>query len=356
MMRYVLKFLALAAATALALAPLPRRTVESVYAHRVYPVVQPRLTALTNRTPFAWFDVLVLVGGGAIIAIWVVRLRRGRQRLIRTVGGLMLDTATIAAVVYLWFLAAWGLNYRREPLSASLDFQEERITRENLRQLGSRGVESLNMLYAEAHARGWPDLDNVRGSLAPAFDLAQQELAATWRAEPGIPKRSVLNFYFTRVSIDGMTAPFFLETLANQSLLPFERPATIAHEWAHLAGYADESEASFLGWLVCMRGSPADRYSGWLSLYFTIANSLPAADRVELSKALDEGPRDDLRAISERVQRQRVPVASRAGYALYDRYLRANRVEAGIRSYAEVIRLLLGTTFDAEGRVVLKAR
>jgi hypothetical protein len=353
-MGHLLKLLVLAVAAALALAPLPRRTVEQLYSRGVYPVVQPRLTSLTNRTPFAWFDVLVLVGGGVIVAMWIVRIRRGRYRLVRTMGGLTFDTAVVAAAIYLWFLAAWGLNYRREPLSASLDFREERITRENLRALGLRGVESLNVLYKDAHSGGWPSLREVSGSLAPAFDEAQQELAATWRAEPAVPKRSVLNFYFTRVSIDGMTAPFSLETLANQSLLPFERPATVAHEWAHLAGYADESEASFLGWLVCMRGSTADRYSGWLSLYFTIASSLPPPDRVELSTSLDPGPRDDLKAISERIQRQRVPAASRAGYALYDRYLKANRVESGIRSYTEVIRLLLGTTFDAEGRVVLK--
>jgi hypothetical protein len=354
MMRHVLKLLVLATAAALALAPIPPRTVEQVYSRGIYPAVQPRLTWLTNRTPFAWFDMLLLFGGTAIVGMWVVRLRRGRQRLVRTIGGLTLDTAAAAALVYLWFLAVWGLNYRREPLSAFLDFREERITRENLRRLGFRGVESLNALHKDAHGRGWPALTEMPDVLARAFDQAQQELAAPWRAEPGIPKRSVFNFYFTRVSIDGMTAPFFLETLANQSLLPYERPATVAHEWAHLAGYADESEASFVGWLVCMRGSPSDRYSAWLSLYFTIAKSLPPDDRVELSTALAAGPREDLMAISERIQRQRVPAASAAGYAIYDRYLRANRVESGIRSYGEVIRLLLGTTFDAEGRVVLK--
>ena len=60
--------------------------------------------------------------------------------------------------------------------------------------------------------------------------------------------------------------PFFLETLANGTLLPFERAATVAHEWSHLAGYADESEANFVGWLVCMRGPASAQYSGWLSL------------------------------------------------------------------------------------------
>ena len=54
-----------------------------------------------------------------------------------------------------------------------------------------------------------------------------------------------------------MINPFGLEVLVNPDLLPFERPFVAAHEWAHLAGYADESEASFVGWLTCMRADAA---------------------------------------------------------------------------------------------------
>ena len=151
-----------------------------------------------------------------------------------------------------------------------------------------------------------------------------------------------------------MTGPFFLETLANDTLLPYERPATIAHEWSHLAGYADESEANFVGWLVCMRGSSAVQYSGWLSLYGTIAGALPRSDRDEIARQLEEGPRADLRAISDRIRRYAIPAASRAGYAMYDRFLKANRVEAGVRSYGEVLRLLLGTRFNEDGSPALR--
>lgn len=360
-----LKFFVVFSAVTIAVTPLPRALVERVYARGAYPLIQPRLTSLTNRTPVAWFDVMVLFVTGAVVAMWIARLRRlgrrshsgegGRRTgVLKTIVGLAVDTSAIAAVIYLWFLIAWGLNYQREPLSAQLDFREDRITREALRGLAFRNIESLNALHKIAHAGGWVELAAVPGLLAPAFLRAQQDLAMTWQAEPGLPKRSLLNFYFTSVSIDGMTDPFFLETLANQSLLPFERPATVAHEWGHLAGYADESEANFLGWLVCMRGSAPERYSGWLSLYSTVMSSLPRADREELFRTLDEGPREDLRAIAERIQRQALPIASRAGYALYDRFLKANRVEAGIRSYSEVVRLLLGTRFDEDGSPVLR--
>ena len=176
----------------------------------------------------------------------------------------------------------------------------------------------------------------------------------SWSVTPSAPKASILNFYLTRVAVDGVTGPFFLETLLNQTLLPLERPFTLAHEWSHLAGYADESEANFLAWLTCVRGSVPVQYSGWISLYGTIANALPRAERERIARGLAQGPRDDLRAMSERVRSHLSPAASRAGYAAYDRFLRANRVDAGVRSYGEVLRLLLGTRFDEEGKPLLK--
>jgi hypothetical protein len=347
------------AAALLALAPLPRQTVERLYSRGLYPIVQPRLTALSNTTPFAWFDVLVVLTIGAIITMWAMRLSLPRRmgtpaKVGPILAGLVLDTATIAAVLYLWFLGAWGLNYQREPLRASLDFQEERITRDALRALAARTVDSLNALHRDAHTAAWPPLEETPAALGPAFVQAQRDLALTWTAHRGRPKRTLFNFYFTRVSVDGMTGPFFLETLANDTLLPFERAATVAHEWSHLAGYAEESEANFVGWLVCMRGSAPTQYSGWLSLYGTVVGALPRSDRDEVMARLDAGPRADLRAIGDRIRRHTVPAASRAGYALYDRFLKANRVEAGVRSYGEVLRLLLGTKFNEDGTPVLR--
>ncbi|HET9469432.1 MAG TPA: DUF3810 domain-containing protein [Vicinamibacterales bacterium] len=352
----MLKFALILAAAIVALVPLPRHAVERAYSRGVYPLIQPKLTGLSNSTPFAWFDALVVLAIGATIVVWAIRLKNRQQRLLPTVAGLAVDTAAIAAVLYFWFLASWGLNYQRQPLREQLDFREDRITREALRALATRTVATLNTLHHDAHAAGWPELTATPDVLEPAFAQAQHDLAMSWTAHPGRPKRTVFNFYFTRVSIDGMTGPFFLETLANDTLLPFERAATLAHEWSHLAGYADESEANFLGWLVCMRGPVPIQYSGWLSLYGTIVGALPRSDRDEITRVLGEGPRADLRAISDRIRRYTIPAASRAGYALYDRFLKANRVEAGVRSYGEVLRLLLGTKFNEDGRPVLRTQ
>jgi hypothetical protein len=347
-----LKIALIVVAAALALTPLPRQSVERVYSRGLYPLVQPRLTALSNSTPFAWFDALVLTTAVATVVMWTARIRGRKKGVGAAIRGLALDTAAIAAVLYVWFLCAWGLNYQRQPLREQLDFRDDRITRDALRALAGRTVDSLNALHRDAHAGGWPELAATPGALEPAFVRAQRDLALSWTAQPGRPKRTLFNFYFTRVSVDGMTGPFFLETLANQTLLPFERAATVAHEWSHLAGYAEESEANFVGWLVCMRGPVPVQYSGWLSLYGTVVGALPRSDRDALLARLDDGPRTDLRAISERIRRYTVPAASRAGYALYDRFLKANRVDAGVRSYGEVLLLLLGTKFNEDGSPV----
>ena len=264
--RGVLKIVLIVTAAIVAAVPLPRRAVEQVFSRTVYPAVQPRLTWLSNTVPFALFDGVVVCVAAIVIAMWIQRVRRPRRhedtttqrwgRRARLGLALIGDTAAIGAVLYFWFLAAWGLNYQRLPLGARLDFREERITQDALIALADRTVDSLNRLHTPAHAAGWREHAETSSSLEPAFAAVQRDLALRWTVRSARPKRTLFSFYFARVSIDGMTDPFFLETLTNDTLLPFEFPATIAHEWGHLAGYADESEASFVGRLICLRGTP----------------------------------------------------------------------------------------------------
>ena len=351
----MLRIALIAAALGAALTPLPRTMVERLYSRGLYPVIQPRLTSLANRVDVALFDVALVVLTAAVLALWIIALRRTpRGTILKTLRRLLLNTGAIAAVVYFWFLAAWGLNYQREPLRTQLDFQDERVTDESVRALARRDVDEMNRLHDAAHRAGWADFAGTAARLDAPFDRVQRELAMSWRAASGRPKRSLLDFYFRRVAVDGMTDPFFLETLANQGRLPLERPFVVAHEWGHRAGYAEESEANFLAWLICMRGGDATRYSAWISLFGTIVSALPADQRDAESQRLQSGPREDLRAMAERINREVNPDASRAGYAVYDRFLKANRVRSGVRSYNEVIRLLLGTRFNPDGSPVLR--
>ena len=68
-----------------------------------------------------------------------------------------------------------------------------------------------------------------------------------------------------------------------------------------------------------------------------------------------EGPRRDIQAITDRLQRGQLPFLRDAGWRVYDGYLRANRVEEGVRSYGQVINLVLRARFEEGFVPVLRA-
>jgi hypothetical protein len=178
-------------------------------------------------------------------------------------------------------------------------------------------------------------------------------LPAVQRARPKTP---VLSAWFNATGVSGMTNPFGLETLVASNLLDHERPMVVAHEWAHLAGIGPESEATFVAFLVCLRSGPDARYSAWLDLTLRVLRVLPSPEREVLAERLDPAVRTDIQAIIARNKRDQVPWLSLAAWNVYDRYLKVNRVPEGVRSYDEVVTLLVGTRFTEEGRLGLRER
>jgi hypothetical protein len=355
--RAVWRVAVVAAAVAAILAPTPPQLVERFYSDAFYPALQGQLTSASNRVSFALIDVMaVALASGWLIAA-VIDLRRrpaGTPGWLVVVGRLAARTAVGAAALYLAFLVLWGLNYRRVPLADKLQFERARVSPDGARELAARAITEANAEYEASAVRRTSEVsgsrptsgDNVDARLADAFAAVERDLGTDHLAVPGRPKRTVLDLYFRRAAVDGMTDPYFLETLVARDLLPFERPIVVAHEWSHLAGYADESEANFVGWLTCVRAGGDLAYSGWLFIYGEVIGAIGAADRRQLPE-LAPGPRADRRAIAERLQRNVSPRLSAAGWIVYDRYLKANRVEAGAASYAEVVRLVLGTRFGS---------
>ena len=338
-----LRPLLVAAAVLLAVAPLPAAWIEELYSRRLYLAIQNVVTPLTGAAPIALFDGLLAALCAAVAWRWWVRLgRAARGRRLRAALGAAWDTAALLAGVYLVFLLVWGFNYRREPLGAALGYEAARVTPQAVAALAGESVERLNALHASAHRASWSSLDGMPDRLGAAFEQVQRRLGITRSASAGTPKPTLLAPYFRRAGIDGMVSPFSLEILVNGAVLPFERPYVVAHEWAHLAGYADESEASFVGWLTCLAGDDASRYSAWLYLAPQLVRHLGEEQRNRVWGVLEPGPAADLRAVAARTS-EAVPIVRRNASRVYDQYLRANRVESGVASYGKVVDLVLGT-------------
>ena len=320
-----------------AVIPLPALWVERWYSQGFYVSLQSVLTPLSNVVPIFLVDI-----GGAVllatgIAAMVAHSRRNGWKA--TLVATSLATIAAAAALYLVFLFTWGLNYRRMPLEEKLAYDSARVSKEAALRLGRITIQHINQGHGPAH-------NGVGGpSLEQAFADALRAVGQRGVTAIGRPKRSLLSLYFRYAAIDGMTDPIFLDILINPEVLPMERPEVLTHEWAHLAGYADEAEANFIAWLACVRGDAMAQYSGWLSLYRHVAAALPIEDRRALAALLADGPRADLRAMAARYERgSRIVQSAQRG--VYDVYLRANRTEEGIERYNAVTKLVLGTEFD----------
>jgi hypothetical protein len=341
------------AALVLAVVPIPPTLVERFYSSFLYLRLQNVLTRASDVVSIALFDVLLLAAMAWVV--WVLATCvRAPGRTVERLAQTGVRIARLAAIAYLGFFLLWGLNYRREPLSARLDHSNARVTVTAMAELAAHAVGHLNAFHRMEGPGAWPQLAEIQEWLQPAFEEAQLELGMQRTARGARPKVTLLQPYFRATQIDGMTDPFLLETLVNSELLPFELPFLVAHEWAHLAGYANEAEASFVGWLTCMKGDEYSRYSAWLFLYSQLLRHLPHNERAVVTNGLDSAVMLDLAAVSGRLSRSssRLQVVSSK---VYDHYLRANRVSGGIKSYDGLVALVVGTRFDDAWSPVLQA-
>jgi hypothetical protein len=339
-----LKIASICAAVLLAVVPFPKVFVERFYSAFLYIHLQRVITGASNLVAISLFDVLVI----GVVAAWVLALIadiRGTKRIAPRV---LMRSMVWASALYIAFVCLWGFNYRRVKLADKLEIDARGVSQEGALSLAATSIERLNAIYAQAHT------DSMEPSLANGFERAQRELGSVTLAIPGCPKKTLLNPFFRWTGVSGMTDPYFLETLIDDSVLPIERPMVIAHEWGHLAGFADESEASFAGWLTCMHGSATNQYSAWLFVFEEMMPMVGDEARPELVRRLAPGPLQDLRAIAERRRRQVNPGASRISSLVYDRYLKANRISSGVANYGEVAGLLLGVQFGPDWTPKLK--
>ena len=330
-------------AATVALVPPGVLTVERYYSRWLYPIVQANLTSLSNRSPVALFDVAIGVFILIALGIWTASIRRARKKqMVRSLWRGVVATLTLLAVVYLWFLAAWGLNYARPELEAQLSYDASRITPQAVRALAELSVARANDTHAAGHAAGFAAIDDSPQILIDALHHVEKALGRPRPTIVATPKWSIFSPFYRASGVSGQLGPFFLETLLNPDLTGPERPAVLAHEWAHLAGYAPESDASFVGILAAMRAGPAGEYSAWLDLVSESVSQLqPVTQRLVLEK-LAQGPRDDQQAIRERLKALVRPV-ERAAWSTYDQMLKSQGVEEGVQSYSRVVQLLIGT-------------
>jgi hypothetical protein len=324
------------------LIPWPEWLIEAAYSRGFYPRWQHFLTGVSNLSSVAIVDVL-LVGVAAYLVWLVVRfIQRTRERgLTAAAWELARRVVRTAALIGLIFLVNWGLNDRRRPLEQTVRAGNPvTVTTDDIRALAEASIKGTHDTRP-ADSSIDRSYNSVAARLAGPFQLALKQLGMPFQSTIGRPKTSlILTPFYTKAGVTGMVNPFVLESIVHPGLLPFERPMTLAHEWAHLAGFADEADASAVGWLACTLGDPDLAYSAHLDVVLEAASALPPAVWRELRPRLDPGVVEDIAALRKRLEKQE-PVVRDTAFKVYDRYLKSNGVEDGVRSYSRMLRVLV---------------
>ena len=343
-------------ALAMAFFPPPALWVERWYSDGAYPVIDSTVRLVVDLVPFALGDVLLIVLV-AVLAFWwidpIVALLDGRRR--RRFGTAFLRTFTLLAVVYFWFFVSWGLNYDRLPVEQKIVIHRKNTDAAAVDRLADHTLRMLQANVGAAHAEIKTLVDPDPRSMAlarrlqPSWKAVIDRLEKNHRIEAVPVKPTLFSFDMKVSGTTGFTDPWTHEINLRPGLFAYERPAIYAHEWSHIAGFADESEANYIAVLACTTSSdPLLRYSGWLLVWEYLPKNIHTRVRVS-SQVID-----DIKAIIERDRREQQETVAKVQHAAYDRYLQSNHVAAGYADYGLFVRLLTAGTYDASGLPVIR--
>jgi hypothetical protein len=354
-----LKIAVVVLAVLLTLFQLPASFIERFYTNGFYARLQSFCTPLTNLLPFAIYDLLIIALIAGLPAWWLVRIVKAEKgRRLRRAAILFVNTIVMAALVFLIFQLLWGFNYMREPLRQKLDYNTERINEEVALHLYRSCVERLNAEVEEAHQTDLPDDEEWRRRIQPDYNALLKEFGRANDITLAKAKATLFDRYLEASGITGFINPLGHETIVGGGYHSLDRAFTLAHEWGHLAGFADESEASFVGLLALLRSEDAAcRYAGWLALYVHLPlRSLKEKLKTDpaLMPQLSSRVENDLRQMAEEAEKRRIsPAISKAQWEMYDQFLKAQHATA---SYGELVSLVMGTEFEKDWKPVRRPR
>lgn len=327
------------------------------YLHRFYPAWAHTLRLVTGWCPFSLGDILYTAAG-----VWLLlgalrfarELLHGRGRVAP-----LLRLLLILCCTYTIFLLSWGINYRYERLSAPFGIRRTGFSRAELLQLCDTLSKKVNALHFDlAHSDSLPvtqflTFAQIRAQVPRAYAAKTLPQALRSYTAPSI-KPSMFSYLMNYASVTGYFNPFTGEAQVNTTVPPLGLPFTTCHEVAHQLGFAAEDDANFVGYMVAASSpDPHFRYSANYEMFLYAMNALAmrdgaAADSLWL-QLTTPGVRLDYEAERAFFERFRTPFR-RWSNSFYDEYLKMNEQPKGIKSYSEVVALLMDY-FRKNGRL-----
>jgi hypothetical protein len=258
--------------------------------------------------------------------------------------------AQFAACLIALFYWMWGFNYQRVPVARHLSLHPVPLDSAALwdeLRLQTAVVDSLRRQLrgtdtTALHDKSlWPP--NTEDTIRAAVEnwLTANRYTAKGRVRgrllyPG----GVLRVFGTA----GIYWPFAAEGNVDGGLHPLEQLPGMAHEMAHGFGFGDEGICNYIAYAAChQHPNLYIAYAGHLSYWRIVAGNCLESDPARYDSLfrpfMPRAIRADLNSIyaQSRKFREWMP---RLRYRVYDHYLKAQGIQAGMLNYDEVMMLV----------------
>lgn len=338
-----------------------------IYTYRVYPVIGTLLSPISGIFPFAVGDIFIALSIAWVVLypIYEMGLRKKLARrfifLAAKSGGYPKKKAVFGRVIeyllwiYVWFYAAWGLNYSQPVIYYRVGMQPAEVSEEKFRKFAYQYADSLNLLSEERRGKREEFNcivdDKLKNRVRDAVLKEYNKIGYREGINPPFNQHPhAKTMVFTPISsmsgVTGSMGPFFCEFTLNGDILAHDYPATYAHEFAHFLGIANEGEANFYSYLVCTASQDkAVKFSGYYHILpHVLYNVFDILGEKEGEKYLKHIRPEIIRLLkSDRQywQGKRCKALDAAQDFFFELYLRGNHVEGGRKSYAGIIGLIL---------------
>src|SRR5690606_1501593 len=222
--------------------------IDHFYLPYIYARFNQILSFSFDRFSFSVGDILYALVILLFIRKIIVIIKSKRKIVVR----LTTLVVQFVALFYLLFNISWGLCNYQTPLHEKLNISTK-YTLTDLQNETQRLIHVVNHLQQQVASDG--QAVEIEADLAK-FSLAAQEGYRNIKDEIRFPvhsisdvKASLYSKVITKMGFSGYFNPFTHENQVNIEVPAVSLCVTSAHEIAHQLGYANESEANFLGYL-----------------------------------------------------------------------------------------------------------
>ena len=318
--------------------------VERWYSNGIYPYISS-----TSRVIFGVFGFSI---GDIIYAIvifmglrWLWQRRKTWRVAYKYNFVTMLATLSI---VYFLFNILWAFNYHRVPLYKKMDIEKEYtlneltaftkklIIKTNALQAGITKSDTTKVVVPYNVREMYNRSINGYGNLSkqfPYFEYTHESV-----------KSSLFSIPLSYMGFGGYLNPFTNEAQVNSELPAYNLPTTTCHEMAHQIGFANESEANFIGFMASVNNDDLYfKYSGYsFALKYCMRNiaKLDEARAKSLVPLINKGILKNFKESEEFNKKYESFIEDIFKY-IYDNYLKINRQKDGLETYSKFVGLMV---------------